>query len=255
MMRFLLICALCLLAFGLAPARADQITVFAAASLKTALDEITAGFIEEKDYSVSLSYAGSSLLARQISQGAPANVFISANRAWMDWLEAQQALAPETRGEFIGNRLVLIAHGAEAAPLTLTRETLADRLGAARIATALVEAVPAGIYAKAALSHFELWDALSPQIVQTDNARTALALVAAGEAPFGIVYATDAQAEPRVSVLALFPPESHPVIRYPAALLEGRASPAAQAFLNHLTTAPARRVFENQGFTLLRAAP
>lgn len=254
-MRSLLVCALCFFTLSFAPARAEQITVFAAASLKTALDEIAGDFADTTGHTLSFSYAGSSLLARQISQGAPADVFISANREWMDWLEAQHAVMPETRRELIGNRLVLITHGAEAPALALTRESLANRLGKDRIATALVEAVPAGIYGKAALSHFDLWDALSPQIVQTDNVRAALALVAAGEAPFGIVYASDAQAEPRVSVVAVFPPESHPEIRYPAAVLEGRAPRAAQAFVDHLSTAPARQIFEDQGFTVLKVTP
>lgn len=254
-MRFLVVCALCFMTLGSAPAPAEQITVFAAASLKTALDDITADFTEQTGHAVSISYAGSSLLARQISQGAPADIFISANRAWMDWLDARHAVIPETRREFIGNRLVLIAHGTEAPSLALTRATLVARLGTDRIAIALVEAVPAGIYAKAALSHFELWEHLSPQVVQTDNVRAALSLVAAGEAPLGIVYASDAQAEPRVSVLAVFPPESHPDIRYPAAMLEGRASPSARSFIDHLNTATARQVFESQGFTLIEATP
>ncbi|WP_299954912.1 molybdate ABC transporter substrate-binding protein [uncultured Roseobacter sp.] len=254
-MRSLVIFVVCMMLGLLGPARAEQVTVFAAASLKTALDQIAADFMEQTDYNVSISYAGSSLLARQISQGAPADVFISANREWMDWLEARQALVPDTRREIIGNRLVLIAHGAKGAPLRLTRENLTHHLGAERVATALVEAVPAGLYAKAALSQMGLWDRLSPQIVQTDNVRAALALVAAGEAAFGIVYASDAQAEPRVHVLGVFPPDSHPDIRYPAALLKGRTSAGAQAFLDHLDTAAARVVFKDQGFTLPKASP
>lgn len=241
----------CLLALLPGLARADQLTVFAAASLKTALDRIADEFEQSTDKSVAISYAGTSVLARQISLGAPADIFVAASSDWMDWLEDQQAIDATRRFDLVGNRLVLIAHGAQQTPVALTPQDLKARLGQDRIAMALVEAVPAGIYGKAALLHLGVWDHLVPQIAQTDNARTALALVASGEAPYGIVYATDAQADPRVSVIASFSSDSHAPILYPAALVTDRASPAAVGFLDHLRGDAARRVFEDQGFTIL----
>ncbi|MEL6768432.1 MAG: molybdate ABC transporter substrate-binding protein [Pseudomonadota bacterium] len=241
-------------ALGAIPAHAAEITVFAAASLKEALEDVTDRWSHETGHTARLSFAGSATLARQIAFGAPADVFISANAAWMDSLAADDLLAEDTRRDILANSLVLIAPrrqaaGTEAPPM-LTRETavfLFDRLGGQHLAMALVEAVPAGLYGKAALESLGLWQRLAPQVAQTDNVRTALALVARGEAPLGIVYATDAQAEPRVSVLARFRPEDHPPITYPAAALHG-ADPTATAYLAFLRTMPAREAFARRGF-------
>lgn len=233
-------------------AGADTVTVFAAASLATALGDVEAGFEAATDHDLVVSLAGSSALARQIQQGAPADVFISANTDWMDVLEAEGLLTPGTRADLLRNSLVLIAHGTEAAPVDLEPGLdLPGLLGDGRLAMALVDAVPAGIYGKAALETFGLWEGVAAQVAQSDNVRAALALVAVGEAPFGIVYATDARAEDRVSVVGAFPPDSHPPIVYPVAGLAGREGDGTAAFLAYLRGAAARAAFERQGFAMV----
>lgn len=226
---------------GAAPA--DDITVFAAASTKSALDEVAADYEARTGQTVVLSYAGSSALARQIGLGAPADLFLSANPGWMDYLEDLGAIISDSRRDLLGNSLVVIAHG-QAEPLHLT--DLPGAVGQDHVAMALVDAVPAGIYGKAALATLGLWDDLAPHVAQTDNARTALALVATGEAPFGIVYATDAAAEPRVAIVAHVPPDSHPPITYPAAAITEAGLP----FLDHLASDSARAAFARHGFTV-----
>ncbi|MCV3273040.1 molybdate ABC transporter substrate-binding protein [Roseobacter sinensis] len=228
-------------------AGAEPVTVFAAASLKTALDDIVTAFSAVSEEDVVVSYAGSSALARQISLGAPADIMISASADWMDWLEARNAIEADSRVEIASNRLVIVTQDA-LAPVAATAEELGARLSQGRIAMALVDAVPAGIYGKAALSHLGLWDKVASQVAQTDNVRAALALVATGAAAFGVVYATDAMAEPRVAVLAEFPPESHPRITYPAALVAGGGTPAARSFLAFLQTDTARAHLREHGF-------
>ncbi|MEV8466827.1 molybdate ABC transporter substrate-binding protein [Fluviibacterium sp. DFM31] len=228
-------------------ARADEVTVFAAASLKTALDEVAAGWEAATGHHVRAAYAGSSGLARQIAQGAPADLFISANTAWMDWLEVEGAIDPGSRRALLGNRLVLVGP-AGAPPLDLA--ALPTKLGSGRLAMALVDAVPAGIYGRAALEHLGLWPDLRAQVVETDNVRAALALVAIGAAQMGIVYGTDARAEPRVAVRAAFDPQSHPPILYPAALMPG-ASAVAAAFLTYLSEPEAGAVFTRHGFAVI----
>lgn len=229
--------------------QAGTVTVFAAASMKTAMDEIAAGFAAETGDSATVSLAGSSALARQIQQGAPADVFISANEAWMDVLEKDGRLAPRTRFDLVRNRLVLVAHGANAPPVEIGPGLdLPGLLAGRRLAMALVEAVPAGIYGKEALESLGQWDAVAPLVAQADNVRAALALVALGEAPYGIVYATDAAAESRVSVAGVFPEDSHPPIIYPAAAIAGRDTPAARRFLEYLRGNKARAALERQGF-------
>lgn len=225
------------------PAAADSVTVFAAASLKTAFDEITAGYGAVSEDEVTVSFAGSSALARQIQAGAPADVFVSANAAWMDVLEDEGLIDPASRDDLVGNSIVLIGHGDQ--PAT---DDIAGLLAEGRIAMALVDAVPAGIYGKAALESLGLWDNVAPRVVQADNVRAALAFVALGEAPRGIVYATDAAVEPRVTTLATFPGDSHPPIVYPAALTAD-AGPAAGAFLAYLRGPEARAVFDRLGFS------
>lgn len=240
------------LVVALAPAvvRAEQITVFAAASLRTALEEIAADWQISSGHQATLSFAGSAVLARQIAAGAPADVFISANAAWMDWLEGQGRIEANSRADLLGNRLVLIGPAGAAAVSLSPDLPLAQMLDGGRLAMALIEAVPAGIYGKAALAHYGLWDVAQPHVVQADNVRAALAYVASGAAPLGIVYASDAMAEPRVAVLAQFPPESHLAIRYPAARVSG-SSAAATAFLAYLRSAPARSAFERNAFEVL----
>lgn len=233
------------------PLRAEGVLVFAASSLKTALDRVAEGFAEATGHRATISYAGSSKLARQIEHGAPANVFLSANTAWMDVLADKGRLVPGTRRDLLGNRLVLIA----AQPGAMSLSDLPKALGdGGHLAMALVEAVPVGIYGKAALESLGLWPAVASRVAQADNARAALALVATGAAPFGVVYATDAEAEPRVSVVATFPATSHPPIIYPVAAITGRESEAATAFLDWLTAPQAQEAFTAEGFSVIERA-
>jgi molybdate transport system substrate-binding protein len=197
---------------------------------------------------VTISYAGSNALAAQIIAGAPADIFISAAIPWMDEVEAAGLTRPGTRRDLLGNTLVLIAHGQDAAPLDLA--DLPARLGDGRLSMAMVDAVPAGQYGKAALTALGLWSALEPSVAQSENARTALAFVARGEAPFGIVYATDAAATDNVSIAATFPPGSHLPILYPAALLATATDPADRAFFDALSGDAARAIFAAAGFSL-----
>ncbi|MCB1357897.1 MAG: molybdate ABC transporter substrate-binding protein [Maritimibacter sp.] len=241
-----------LIALVAAPARAEDVVVFAAASLKTALDEIAAQIPAATGHRLVVSYAGSSQLARQILLGAPADIFLSANTGWMDALEAEGRVAPGTRGDLLGNRLVLVAHDPEAGAIDLSDPAaLPARLSDGHLAMALVDAVPAGQYGRAALTALGLWDAVAPQVAQSDNVRAALALVVTGAAPLGVVYGSDAIAEPRVRVVATFPEDSHPPIVYPMAVVAGRARAATEAVSAHLRGPAARAVFEVQGFTWL----
>ncbi len=245
--RNLFLALLVCLPFG--PALAGQVTVFAAASLKDALEEIATGFQAQTGNKVSLSLAGSSALARQIQLGAPADVYISANSVWMDFLAAEGLIDPVSRFDLLGNELVLIASGASAPAVNLA--DLPELLGEGRLAMAQLNAVPAGIYGKAALQHLGLWDQLALKVAQTDNVRAALVLVSLGEAPFGIVYATDALADEQVSVVARFPADSHAPIVYPVAKVAGRNNPAADAFVTYLRSTGARAVFDRIGFAVL----
>lgn len=247
--------ALCagLIAFATLPAaaRAGQITVFAAASLKTAMDQIAADWKADTGNTAVVSYAGSSQLARQIQQGAPADVFISANEDWMNRLQKGGLIQAATRRDLLGNRLVLIAAKGTAKVTIGKGFDLAKRLGSDHLAMALVDSVPAGIYGKQALTSLGIWKSVKPKVAQASNVRAALELVAAGEAPYGITYATDARAEPRVEIVGTFPADSHPPIIYPAALTKEAKGPAAQ-FLAYLGGARARAAFEGQGFTVLK---
>ena len=238
-------------ALGPLMAQADQVRVFAAASLTTALDEIAPQFKAATGHDLVVTLAGSSVLARQILHGAPADVFISASPDWMDLIEAEGLVEPGTRLGLLGNRLVLVAHG-QVAPVRIGPDfDLAAHLGGRRLAMALVDAVPAGIYGKAALEHLGLWASVAPQVAQADNVRAALAFVITGEAPYGIVYATDAVATDAVSVVGSFPADSHPPITYPVAGLGGQARLGKTAFLDYLRGPEARAAFERQGFAVL----
>ncbi|MFW8596101.1 molybdate ABC transporter substrate-binding protein [Cribrihabitans neustonicus] len=233
-------------------ALAGQITVFAAASLKTALDAASAEFEAETGTEVTLSYGGSPMLARQITLGAPADVFISANPGWMDHLQGRGLIEAAAREDLLTNRLVLIAHGKDAPPVDLAQgPELESLLQGGRLAMALAEAVPAGIYGKAALEALGQWETAAAKTAQAANVRAALALVASGEAPYGIVYATDAAASDAVSIVYSFPPESHPPIRYPVAPVTGRNTGDVPNFLTYLRGPRARRIFEDHGFGVL----
>jgi molybdate transport system substrate-binding protein len=235
-----------------APAQAAEITVFAAASLKTALDEIATGWQAESGNAAVLSYGGSAALAKQIMAGAPADVFISAAPEWMDVVAEAGLIVPESRVDILGNRLVLIAHGPGVAPVTLDATTdLAGMLAGGRLSMAMVDSVPAGQYGKEALTALGLWDSVKDSLAQSENVRVALQLVSLGEAPLGIVYASDAVADAAtVSVVATFPEASHRPIIYPAAVI-ATAEPEAQAFVDYLTSPAARAVFAAQGFAML----
>ena len=228
-------------------ARAADPVVFAAASMKTALDEIAADWAAEGHAAPVISYAGSSALAKQILAGAPADIFISANEKWMDEVEKGGTLVPDTRRDLLGNALVLVGHDAGEVAIA----DLPATLGEDHLAMALVDSVPAGQYGKAAFESLGLWAQIEPHVAQADNVRAALALVATGEAPYGVVYATDAAAEPKVHVVATFPEESPPPITYPVALLkDGPATGEAKAFLDYLGSAKAVGIFDAQGFTI-----
>jgi molybdate transport system substrate-binding protein len=232
-----------------ASARADQITVFAAASLTPALDRVAAAWGAATGHGVTLSYAGSSALARQIQQGAPADIFIAASSDWMDALTASGDLRADSRRDILSNRLVLIAHGRNLPPVALDDSLdLPALLGEGRLAMALVDAVPAGIYGRAALTALGQWEAVAPRVAQADNVRAALAYVARNEAPLGIVYATDAAASDQVSIIATFPADSRPTITSRAALTAQTTNPAAAAFLTYLTTPAARTIRAAAGF-------
>ncbi len=244
-----LIAALAFCAVLAAPVRAEGVLVFAAASLKTALDVIASGYEAETGQEVTVSYAASSVLARQIEVGAPADLFISANEDWMDVLQDGGLIDAASRVDLLGNGLVLIGTpGADAADIEAGFD-LSTRLGSGYLAMALVDAVPAGIYGKAALQGLGLWGDVQDRIAQTDNVRAALALVATGAAPLGIVYRSDAVADERVGVIGVVPADVHPEIVYPAALTSS-AEPAAQALLTYLQGETARAEFLRQGFSL-----
>jgi molybdate transport system substrate-binding protein len=231
------------------PARAD-VTVFAAASLKTALDEIAVDWTAATGTPIVMTYGGSAAMARQIGEGAPADLFISASVDWMDDLAARDLIRPESRRNLLGNRLVLVAHGS-APPVVLEDGLdLAGLLGGGRLSMAMVASVPAGQYGAEALRNLGLWDQVKDRLAQSENVRAALHLVALGEAPLGVVYASDAVAEPGVSVVATFPETSHRPIVYPAALMPDAGQEAA-AFLDHLSSPEAVAVFTANAFIAL----
>src|SRR6185503_9192146 len=235
----------------LAPAvHAQAPTVLAAASLKNALDEITLLYQQEKGTKTIVSYGASSALARQIENGAPADLFICADLEWMDYVEKRNLLAPGTRRNLLGNRLVLIAPAKQ--PLKLQPGPgfpISSYLKNDRIALAEPNTVPAGKYAKAALEKLGVWTQVAGRVAAAENVRAALALVARGEAPLGVVYQTDANAERGVTVAGVFPADSHPPIVYPVALLRA-ARPGAAAFLEFLSQPKARAIFEKHGFAV-----
>lgn len=241
------------LAAAVAPsaAVAKPVTVFAASSLQTALDAVAAAWQRDGGGTAVISYAASSALARQIEQGAPADMFISADLDWMDYLAERSLIDPTTRSSLLGNRLVLVAPtGTPPVEITPALD-LAGLLGGGRLAVADTAGVPAGRYAKAALEALGLWARVADRLAEAENVRAALALVARGEAPLGIVYLTDDIADPAVAAIGTFPDDTHPPIVYPAALLAGNANPEAAELLAYLRSAPAQCIFAAQGFIVL----
>jgi molybdate transport system substrate-binding protein len=235
------------------PAAAD-LTVFAAASLKESLDEQIRIFgANNKGAQIRVSYAGSNALAKQIESGAPAGLFISADEEWMDYLAQKNLIVPASRRALVTNDLVLIAPMATAKPVTIAPGfALAAALAGGRLSLANPDAVPAGKYAKAALTKLGVWTTVETQLARADNVRAALAFVARAEAPLGIVYRTDALAEPKVSVVGTFPADSHPAIVYPAAIVNGQATPEARALLDFLASNQAQAVWTRFGFGVAR---
>lgn len=255
--RVFLACAL-LFASGLAlaatpPAKPTPLTVFAAASLKESLDEAATAYERRTHVPVRVSYAASSALARQIEQGAPADVFLSADLDWMDVLQAKKLIDAGTRRNLLGNTLVLVApRDSKTAPIALRPGLdLRPALGEGRLAVALTASVPAGKYAKQSLVKLGAWPGVANRTAEAENVRAALVLVARGEAPLGIVYGSDALAEPGVRVLGTFPADSHAPIVYPVARIAASTHANGGDFVRWLQSREARAIFARHGFAPL----
>jgi molybdate transport system substrate-binding protein len=223
--------------------------VFAAASLKDALDAVNAEWQKKIGKKATISYAASSTLAKQIEQGAPADLFISADEDWMNYLAERKLIKANTRFDLLGNTLVLIAPKASTLAAKIAAGfPLASLIGDGRLAMADTSSVPAGKYGKAALEKLGVWESVKDKIAQAENVRAALALVSRGEVPLGIVYATDARSDPKVKVIDTFPANTHPPIVYPAAEMAASKNPDATAFLDYMKSTAAADIFEAQGF-------
>jgi molybdate transport system substrate-binding protein len=238
---------------GSRPSLADgQVTVFAAASLKNALDSVNAAWKAETQKEAVISYAASSALAKQIQEGAPADVFISADTDWMKTLSDAKLIADGSVVQLLGNDIVLVAPKDSNAEIKIEKGfDLAGALSGGRLAMGDVKAVPAGKYGKAALESLGVWDGVADKVAMAENVRAALKLVATGEAALGIVYNTDAKAEPGVKVVGMFPKDSHPAIIYPVGLVAASKNADAAGFVAYLQGAKAQAIFKDQGFTVL----
>ena len=236
-----------------ASAQGQKLIIFAAASLKDALDEVNVAYQHENSQETATSYAASSTLAKQIEAAAPADVFISADLDWMDYLAKRNLIKPETRANLLGNRLVLIAP--VNSPLNLAigpNFSLAQALGNGRLAIADPNGVPAGRYGKAALESLGVWSTIADRVAPAENVRAALALVARGETPLGIVYQTDAASDKDIKIVGIFPQDTHPPIIYPIAVVVSSTNPAALGYLAYLKSRAARPTFEKHGFTVFQ---
>jgi molybdate transport system substrate-binding protein len=237
---------------GPAAAQGKDPLVFAAASLKNALDEIAGQWQRQSGKKAVISYAASNTLIKQIEAGAPVDIFISADLDWMDYGQQKNLIKPDTRVNLLGNRLVLIAPKDSTLRVNIQPGLdLAGALKRGRLAMGNVEAVPAGKYGRAALEKLGAWVGVKDKIAQTENVRAALLLVARGEAPLGLVYQTDAASDPNVKIVGTFPENTHPPIIYPIALTRESSNPDAVALLNFIRSPAARAAFERQGFTVL----
>jgi molybdate transport system substrate-binding protein len=235
-----------------ARAQDHGVVVFAAASLKNALDDVNAQYQRDGGKPAVISYAASSALAKQIEAAAPADIFISADLDWMDYLDQRHLIQPSSRKNILGNELVLIVPKDSTATVAIAPEfPLASLLKGGRLAVADPAAVPAGKYAKAALEKLGVWDSVANSLAPAENVRATLLLVARGEAPFGIVYQTDAAVEPGVRIVDTFPADTHPPIIYPAALISSSKNPEAAKFLAYIEGPKAKPLFQKQGFTVL----
>ncbi len=231
---------------------AEKVTVFAAASTTNALTDIGKLFVEKKLGEFTPSFASSSTLAKQIEGGAPANIFLSANEEWMDYLEEKKLIDVATRSNLLSNKIVLIAPAdSKLSKVDISANfDLAKLLAGGKLAMGDPDHVPVGMYGKTALEKLGAWQGVEGNVARAKDVRAALALVERGEAPLGIVYATDAAITDKVKVVGIFPEDSHPPIAYPIALVAGAETPAAKSFLELLKTTEARVIFEKYGFTV-----
>ena len=244
-----LLAALALFVAHTVSAQAQNVTVFAAASLKDALDEIDAQYQAKGGSKAAISYAASPALARQIESGAPADIFISADLDWMDHVEKRKLVKAGSRINLLRNDIVLVAPADSTASVTIgPKFPLAKLLRDGRLAIADPDSVPAGKYAKAALEALEVWPSVKDRIARAENVRAALSFVSRGEAPFGIVYRSDAVADRKVRVMGTFPADSHPPIVYPAAMLTGGRSAAAEKYFQFIRSPEAKGIFKRHGF-------
>ncbi|WP_336080270.1 molybdate ABC transporter substrate-binding protein [Thalassospira sp. CH_XMU1448-2] len=248
--------ALSVFLFTAINAHAEDITVFAAASLTNAVTAAAKAYEQQSGDRIEISFASSSTLARQIAAGAPADMFISANQKWMDWLSEQDMIEADTRNNMVANGLVVIAPNDSAInAISLTKDTdITALLGNDdRIAVGDPDHVPAGIYAQQALSYLGQWETLAPRLARADNVRAALALVERGEAPLGIVYRTDAAITQGVKIIGTFPDDSHPPITYPVALIKDAGNDSNANFLAWLLGDDAGKIFTDYGFDQIQA--
>lgn len=231
----------------------EKLTVFAAASMKNALDNADKAWKAEAGKDVTVSYAASGALAKQIESGAPADVFISADLDWMKYLSDKKLVKEDTKSNWLGNRIVLVAPKENATPVDVKQGfDLAGLLKGGKLAMGEPKAVPAGKYGQAALDKLGVWSSVEKDVAYAESVRAALALVSRGEAPYGIVYQTDAAADPGVVVVGTFPADTHPPIIYPIAILTDSKSPDAEAYVDYLKSAKAAPFFEKEGFTVLK---
>jgi molybdate transport system substrate-binding protein len=230
----------------------EPVTVFAAASLKNALDNANEAWDKSGKGKAISSFAASSALAKQIEAGAPADIFISADLDWMNFLQSKDLIDDDRRAELLGNELVLITNDLNAKEIEISQSTdFVALLRDERLALAAVDTVPAGKYAKAAFEKFGRWEALKGKVASTENVRAALLLVSRGESPYGVVYRSDAVADKTVKVIGTFPSGSHPAIVYPIAMIKGSKNPLAADYFNYLISPAAAQYFEQQGFTVI----
>jgi molybdate transport system substrate-binding protein len=247
------VAVLALLVAG-APARADaaDVLVFAAASLKNAMDDAVSAFEKNGGDKVSVAYGASSALAKQLEAAAPADMFVSADLDWMDYVQQRSLIQTATRKNFLGNRLVMVEPAASDIKVDIAPNfPLAKLLGGGRLSMADPDAVPAGKYGKAALEKLGVWSSVEDKVARAENVRAALFFVTRGEAPLGIVYATDAAAEKGVKIAGVFPENTHPPIVYPIAVTSNSKNAAAAKFLAFLESPAATLLFQKQGFTVL----
>ncbi|WP_438751722.1 molybdate ABC transporter substrate-binding protein [Pararhizobium sp. O133] len=257
MLKFLGAAALALwiggMPFAQPAAAADKVTVFAAASLKNALDAVNAEWQKEAGKETTVSYAASSALAKQIESGAPADVFVSADLAWMDYVAEKTLIKDDTRANLLGNRIVLVTGKPDATPVEIKEGfDLKGLLSGGKLAMGAVDSVPAGKYGKAALEKLGVWSSVEKDVAGAENVRAALLLVSRGEAPYGIVYQTDAVADKGVKVAGTFPEDSHPPIVYPIAITADSKNPDTAAYVDFVKSAKVAALFEAQGFTILK---